>query len=61
MGSRWTISSGAVVRELVGIGEADGSVGAQQHGVRVEAEADVGIALPVLAIVAGLQGRGCEV
>jgi hypothetical protein len=50
-----------VVRELLRVGEADGSLGTQEHGVRVETEADVGVALPILAIVARLVGRWCEV
>ena len=52
---------GCVVREVFGVGEADGAVGAKEHGVGVETEAEVGIALPVLAVVARLVRRGREV
>ena len=65
--SRWKTSmgagrllSGSIVREFVRVGEANGSVGAQQHGVRVETEAKVGVALPVLAIVARLVAAGAK-
>ena len=65
--SRWKtsmgvgIGSGGVVREVFGVGEADGAVGAKEHGVGVETEAEVGIALPVLKVVARRVRRGCEV
>ncbi len=36
---------------FVGIGEADGAVGAEEHRVGVEPEAEVGVTMPVLEIV----------
>ena len=55
---------GVVGEELVGVGEADGGVGcvvAEEHGVGVEAEAEVGGAVPVLEVVARLMRGACEV
>lgn len=45
---------GKVEVKVVGVGEANGAGGGLEHGVGVEAEAKVGVAMPVFEVVAGL-------
>ena len=48
--------------EVVGVREAEGgAVGGEEHGVGVEAEAEVGLAVPVLEVVAGAVAVAGEV
>ena len=52
---------GEIVGEVVGVGGADGAGGGEEHGVGVEAKAEVGMTAPVLEVVPGVVAGAGEV